>query len=149
GFSRIATHGGEDQQVIVAQTGREETDTEPAIVPHETVSTAHVERWIKKVLASIMHLDVDEIDSSVPFKSYGIDSLISMELINPFKDVIGYLPATVLFEYPSVSKLAEYFMRDHASALERYLLAKPEKPPSAASVGTPATARDRVMTFVR
>lgn len=118
GFTCTAHHGNQDQQVIVAYTGQIEQNYTPKVLGVEPVE---VEHFVKHVIADIMHIDVAEIDSKLPFNSYGIDSLISMELIKPFKDVLGYLPATLLFEYPTVAKLAKHFIDEYHDALADFL----------------------------
>lgn len=131
GFSATKTHGNADQQLIIGYNGTvapneqqpaqrpEEKQIEPTVVK---LSQEQVEGYIKSVIAEVMFMEVNEIQSDLPFSDYGIDSIISMELINPFKAVVGYLPATLLFEYPSVSQLAAYFLSSFEQALSEKLI---------------------------
>lgn len=121
GFTFTTHHGNQDQQVIVAYTGYTGQIEQNHTPKASGVKPTEVEHFIKHVIADIMHIDVTEIDRELPFNSYGIDSLISMELIKPFKDVLGYLPATILFECPTVAKLAEHFIDEYHDALADYL----------------------------
>ena len=78
--------------------------------PGEESDTLH---FVRKSIAKVMHMSVDELQDDAAFASYGIDSLISLELIKPLQARYGYLPATLLFEYPSIAQLAAH-LSQHA-----------------------------------
>ncbi|MFD9603009.1 beta-ketoacyl synthase N-terminal-like domain-containing protein, partial [Streptomyces sp. NPDC059970] len=73
-----------------------------------------VELFVRGVIAETMRLDVSEVELDRPFRDMGIDSLISMELLRPLRERVGYVPATVWFEYPTVARLVEYLVTEHA-----------------------------------
>lgn len=125
-FGHVVSHGSEDQQVIVGYAGKgpgvnsltapsklssvNVTDSTEAVAQGNEIDSEKVEHYIKQNICQIMHMEISDIHSSVPFNEYGIDSLIAMELLKPFKDELGYIPATVLFEYPTVGALAGHFI---------------------------------------
>jgi len=52
------------------------------------------------------------LDDSTPLKDAGLDSLMAVELRNALtRSVCRSLPATLLFDYPTLEKLAEYLLR--------------------------------------
>jgi 3-oxoacyl-(acyl-carrier-protein) synthase/acyl carrier protein len=105
------TSGKRDEVVQEARAGA--TPREEVIVPAlPSVEPGSVNRFVKEVICNVMRLELGEIDEQAPFKEYGIDSLISLELLKPLRDVFGYLPSTLLFEYPSVERLAEYLRQE-------------------------------------
>lgn len=132
GFDATRYHGTEDQQVIVAivadrtaassavsaaaeqgvdaatPAGADATTPATAESPTATV----VEAYIRRTIADVMQADESDIDIDQPFSEYGIDSLIALELLKPFRADLGYLPATVLFEHPTVARLAQHFIAE-------------------------------------
>ena len=70
---------------------------------------------IREVAARV--LDVDDpsrIEPGQPLHDMGLDSLMAVELRNLLgKSVGAELPATLLFEHPSVSSLVEFLMERH------------------------------------
>ncbi|MHC8320617.1 SDR family NAD(P)-dependent oxidoreductase [Pseudomonas sp. GB2N2] len=124
GFSATIGHGSEDQQVIVARL-------EPVAIASAAVAGAapnvgvagdsqrSVEHWVRRVIADVLHAYEDEIDVDQPFNEYGVDSLIAMELLKPFKESLGYLPATVLFEHPTIARLARHFLTEFGEVVQR------------------------------
>ena len=111
GFSDVAMHGNKDQQVIVSKAMASFCEHGEAglTINDFKEDKEDILDYIKSNISSVMEIDKNEIEDDIPFVEYGIDSLISMDLLNPFKEKLGYLPATILFEYPSVTKLAKYF----------------------------------------
>ena len=112
GFGLRASHGDERQQVIVALCGEASS---------QTVSETAVMHWLKGLIADVMHMAAAQIDVDAPFRDYGIDSLISQTLLAPIREVLGYLPATILFEYSTVRALAGHLRAEHTATLEKHL----------------------------
>lgn len=124
GFSATIGHGTEDQQVIVArlEPGVAAPVPSAGAAPGIDVggdSRTAVEHWVRRVIADVLHAYEDEIDINQPFNEYGVDSLIAMELLKPFKESLGYLPATVLFEHPTITRLAQYFLTEFGEPVRR------------------------------
>jgi acyl transferase domain-containing protein len=66
----------------------------------------HISRCTIQVLGLEAGYRVDELQ---PIRELGADSLLSVELRNRLSDSVGkQLPATLLFDYPTVSTLASY-----------------------------------------
>jgi polyketide synthase PksM/polyketide synthase PksN len=92
----------------------------PAPEPVESTEDGVLERveaFFRGVIAETMRFELSEVEFDRPFRDMGIDSLIAMELLKPLRDRVGYLPATVLFEYPTVAQLAAYLVEDHGEAI--------------------------------
>ena len=80
--------------------------------PIENSNSSGIKQYVKKVISDVMMTPFDEIEDDVPFQEYGIDSIISLELMKPLKDKYGYLPATLLFEHPTVNELVGYLHKN-------------------------------------
>ncbi|WIX77048.1 type I polyketide synthase [Amycolatopsis carbonis] len=65
---------------------------------------------VRAQLAEVLgHGSPDDIELTVPFEEFGMDSLTSIELRNRLGKLVGLrLPATVIFDHESPAKLAEY-----------------------------------------
>src|SRR6185503_16232567 len=80
------------------------------------------------------------------FETYGVDSLMALEVTKGLESSFGELPKTLLFEYQTLEDLATYFAAHHAATL-RVLLPAAGSPsavtapepssPLAASVSVP------------
>ncbi|MCQ4213975.1 beta-ketoacyl synthase N-terminal-like domain-containing protein [Streptomyces longispororuber] len=141
GFGAVRTHGGEGQQVLVALAGAPDEPPATATVPPtvQAVESAgdvrgRVEEFVREVIAGTMRLDVSEVELDRPFRDMGIDSLISMELLKPLRERVGYVPATVWFEYPTVARLVEFLVTEHADTVAEAF----PGPVAAAPVAEPA-----------
>ncbi len=129
GFDTVDAHGDFGQHVIAAHIKEKRltydhlhsgsnacaiTDKKSALQSNPAQSNLLAKDWLIYLIAEIMHIPVDEIEADIPFSDYGIDSLITLELIQPMNAKVGYVPATVLFEYPTLNQLADYFTIQHA-----------------------------------
>jgi acyl transferase domain-containing protein/acyl carrier protein len=74
--------------------------------------------YIRAQLARVLGLSSPElIEPGQPFFELGLDSLIAIELRNRFEISFGRsLPATLLFDYPTVEALADYLAQEIVSA---------------------------------
>ncbi|MFB6903287.1 SDR family NAD(P)-dependent oxidoreductase [Streptomyces bacillaris] len=65
---------------------------------------------VQDIVAAVLgHSGVDAIDPEAPFRDLGFDSLTSLELRNALNRATGLrLPATVVFDRPSVDDLAKH-----------------------------------------
>jgi hypothetical protein len=53
------------------------------------------------------------VDPSMPLGEVGLDSLLAVELRNTLSAAVGQsLPATLLFDYPTINAITDYFIND-------------------------------------
>lgn len=114
-FDNVVSHGEVGQHIIVGFINRKMNKTKGTFIanthPEPTINKGSINKaksWLKETISSVMHIPQQEIEDHIPFSQYGIDSLITLELIEPMKKVLGYIPATILFEYPTIDQLANY-----------------------------------------
>ncbi len=63
---------------------------------------------LRAMLAGAVQMPLERIDNEQCFEQYGIDSLAIMEMTRRLDKRFGALPPTLLFEYSSLRRLAEY-----------------------------------------
>ncbi|WP_370418228.1 acyltransferase domain-containing protein [Streptomyces sp. QH1-20] len=79
------------------------TAGEPAL-PEETA-----EERVRRHVARVAKIAAARIDAAVPLRSYGIDSVMSLELRNRLEGEFGVsLSATVIWNHPTVAGLADH-----------------------------------------
>lgn len=56
-------------------------------------------------------------DALTPFREFGVDSFLILQIIRRLEGDFGSLPKTLLFEYFNIAELAGYFVENHQSKL--------------------------------
>ena len=80
-----------------------------------------VERFLCDILAAVLKLPAERIDTRAALENYGIDSILALDLTRALEARFGALPKTLFFEYLTIAELAGYFAKSHAATLERVL----------------------------
>ena len=81
---------------------------------------------IRGLVAETVEADVRDVDPRLPFGDFGIDSIAAVEIASRISATLGVeLRATDLFNYATISRLAEHVRRERAT------LGSPESVPSA------------------
>ncbi|MEE9355676.1 MAG: SDR family NAD(P)-dependent oxidoreductase [Methylococcaceae bacterium] len=78
-------------------------------------------QYLKTLLSKPVGLSTTEIEKDEPFESYGINSVMIVELNKSFEDVFGPLSKTLFFEYSNIVELTEYFIENHVEKLRSLL----------------------------
>ncbi|KAH8584212.1 polyketide synthase, partial [Cryptosporidium sp. chipmunk genotype I] len=64
---------------------------------------------VKQAISDAVGIDVNLVDSELPFKDLGIDSLSAVELRNTLTSKFEInLPPTIIIDYPTISELCKY-----------------------------------------
>ena len=77
--------------------------------------------YFKKRLATVIKLPVQQIDAEAPLLDYGFDSIMAMRFTNALEDSFGPLSKTLLFEYPTLHSVTEYFLHNYPKQLKNVL----------------------------
>ncbi|HYK03703.1 MAG TPA: SDR family NAD(P)-dependent oxidoreductase, partial [Thermoanaerobaculia bacterium] len=67
--------------------------------------------------SGVLKLPARKIDPQAPLETYGIDSILAMELTSLLERTFGPLPKTLFFEYQTIRELAGYFVQSHSARL--------------------------------
>ena len=68
------------------------------------------QEFLKKQFAELFKLSPHQIDSQASLETYGIDSILAINITNQLEKTFGALSKTLLFEYHTIHELAEYFI---------------------------------------
>ena len=82
-------------------------------MPDAETAAAEIQRILITELAQRIEVEPELIDPRQPFERYGLDSLNAVRLAVELEERIGCrLPATALWDYPSIESLAHYLAYD-------------------------------------
>ena len=73
--------------------------------------------FIKHQLADVLELPFDQISGHQPLENYGIDSLMSMKMIDKLKKIFNDLPSTLFFEYQTLDQLSQYLVATYSTSV--------------------------------
>lgn len=108
--------------------------TESLRAAETTSRRALLESFLQEQVAQVLKQARSRIDIHRPFRSLGLDSLMGLELRNRLEAGIGVpLPATIVWNYPTVAALAPFLAERLELALEEPMAAR--APAGAASAG--------------
>ncbi|MGB3201841.1 MAG: acyl carrier protein [Nodosilinea sp.] len=68
-----------------------------------------IQEWIITYLEKLLDIDPEDLDTTIPFDRYGLDSLAAVGMTGELEDWLGQqVDPTLLYDYPTVEALAEY-----------------------------------------
>jgi polyketide synthase PksM len=74
--------------------------------------------YIKQLIAETLKMPSNRMDASEPLEAYGMDSILSVQLINQFRKIFGEtISGTLFFEYQTVDDLVEHLLETQREAL--------------------------------
>ncbi|WP_052429552.1 SDR family NAD(P)-dependent oxidoreductase [Paenibacillus borealis] len=87
------------------------------------VSTVRVEeavqQYLKGVVSQTTGIPAAQLNISADFSSYGIDSIMIMELNGILGKDFSDLPSTLFFEYSTIAELTAFFMDNHTEFFQK------------------------------
>ncbi|WP_266160742.1 SDR family NAD(P)-dependent oxidoreductase, partial [Dyella silvatica] len=95
-------------------------------------------RYFVRFLSATLKLPTHRIDPRAPMETYGIDSLLVLDLTRALEKQFGPLPKTLFFEYQTIAALSGYFVQHHQAAMAALL---GENRAVAALVSTPSASK--------
>jgi acyl carrier protein len=80
-------------------------------------SGEQIEQWFIQYLSQQLDLSPDQIDVTVPFDDFALDSATAIAMTGDLEDWLGRsVDPTLVYDYPTISDLAEYLAQDKPSA---------------------------------
>lgn len=88
-----------------------------ATLSAETSAVETLKNWLVQNIAEQCDLDPSEIDVHKPLTNYGLDSIIAFTVVGDLEDHLEIeLPATLLWDYPTIEAVAEFVATQLSSA---------------------------------
>lgn len=75
-------------------------------------NTQAIEDWLIERVSALVGVAPNQLDTAQPFATFGLDSIAAVGLAGELEDWLEIeLPATILWDYPTIAALAEYLAR--------------------------------------
>jgi acyl carrier protein len=72
-------------------------------------SAAEIQVWIVAYIAKLLEVAPDEVDVTIPFDRYGLDSSAAVGLTGDLADWLGEdIDPTLIYDYPTIEGLVHY-----------------------------------------
>lgn len=131
------------QAVAHKQTGVKKPSAKTTSEPKPTQSkhnSANVHTFVQQTLFEVasntLSIEQDELDAEESYADYGVDSILAVQMLEEINDKFELsLPATLLFDYPSIATLSNYIATEHKAHVQQFV---PTETLSTASVSEPA-----------
>jgi acyl carrier protein len=73
------------------------------------ISATEIQDWIVAYLANLLEIDPEEVDVTITFDRYGLDSSAAVGMTGELEDWMGReLDPTLLYDHPTIEALAQY-----------------------------------------
>ncbi len=77
------------------------------------VSKAEIQAWIVSYLADLLEIDPEDVNVSIPFDRYGLDSATAVGLTGDLEDWLDRkLDPTLLYDYPTVETFSQHLAEE-------------------------------------
>ncbi|MBA3720783.1 MAG: SDR family NAD(P)-dependent oxidoreductase [Parachlamydiaceae bacterium] len=73
--------------------------------------------YFKKLLSNTIRIPLAKINSSEPLESYGIDSILIVQLTSAIKDKLENVSNTLFFEYQTIDKIVDHLIATQAEGM--------------------------------
>lgn len=85
-------------------------------VKNNSPNTSEIQAWIISYIAKLLELDLEQIEPTISFDLYGLDSSEAYALTGDLEDWLGReIKPTATYDYPTAKALAEYLSSTTAS----------------------------------
>ncbi|MBE9201729.1 MULTISPECIES: acyl carrier protein [unclassified Nodularia (in: cyanobacteria)] len=80
----------------------------------EQFTQLKISEWIVDYMSDLLEIEPDEVDVETTFARYGLDSSAAVILTGDLGNWLGKeIEPTVMYDYPTISKLAEYVAEEN------------------------------------
>ncbi|HWX67121.1 MAG TPA: SDR family NAD(P)-dependent oxidoreductase, partial [Rhodanobacter sp.] len=143
--SHLEAHQVSDSVLQPAPMEREKAAVATSATDASDDIQERASRYFVRFLSATLKLPTHRIDPRAQMETYGIDSLLVLDLTRALEKQFGPLPKTLFFEYQTIAALSGYFVQHHQAAMAALLgesrtVAAAVSTPSASKIDKPASA---------
>jgi acyl carrier protein len=81
----------------------------------ESPTTAEIQAWLVSYFADLVEIEQDEVDVTVPFKRFGLDSSAAIILIGDLENWLEcQIDPTLTYDYPTIKALAQHLAEEYS-----------------------------------
>jgi acyl carrier protein len=82
-------------------------------------TAAEIQSWIASYLAELLEIEPDEVNVTIPFDQYGLDSSAAVGMTGDLEDWLGSkIDPTLLYDYPTIEALARHLAEEFKVTVE-------------------------------
>jgi acyl carrier protein len=82
-------------------------------VRKEPPTAAEIQAWIVCYMAQLLEIDPDEVNVTIPFDQYGLDSSAAVGMTGDLEDWLERkIDPTLLYDYPTIEALAQHLVEE-------------------------------------
>lgn len=72
-------------------------------------SSQEIQNWIVSYLANLLEIEPEDVETDIPFDSYGLDSSSAIVMTGDLEEWLGkQIDPTFIYDYPTVLALAQH-----------------------------------------
>ncbi|KAF7771534.1 rhizoxin biosynthesis, polyketide synthase / nonribosomal peptide synthetase RhiB [Pseudoalteromonas citrea] len=87
-----------------------------------TDTLTYTQHTLFTIASKALNIPEDELDLDESFADYGVDSILAIQMLDDINETFALsLPATLLFDYPSISTLSNYIATEHHTHLAQFI----------------------------
>lgn len=105
------------------------------VLPSSQKIGEQFDEYLKELLSDAIKLAPEKIDMEASMDTYGIDSVMTLEMTEELEKVFGNLSKTLFFEHKSLRALSKYLMQNYRNEIEQLLTIPSEENPAEEAEG--------------
>jgi acyl carrier protein len=103
----------ENSKVDQMFTVSENNNVDSGNTHNESLTAIEIQAWLISYLVELLEIDPKEVDVTISFDRYGLDSATAIGLSGDLEDWLGYdLAPTILYDYPTIKTLASHLAKE-------------------------------------
>lgn len=72
-----------------------------------------IQAWIVAYIAELLAIELDEVNVTIPFDHYGLDSAAAVGMTGDLENWIGQkIDPTLLYDYPTIEALSQHLAKE-------------------------------------
>lgn len=75
-----------------------------------------IQAWIVSYVADLLEVDAEDLDITIPFERYGLDSSAAVGMTGDLEDWLGCeIDPTMVYDYPTIEAMVQHLSSELAN----------------------------------